>query len=288
MSGEWQVGHTIKAEQWHWAALLEWFWQANWPSKHDDAAKRQSWWGQKLKGNPGRCLRCCRVHSLNTCSIWWRTMVKPSPPGVCWSLHFLKNVGRGLTISVTITRGAAPAGSAAPEHGGQPKAPCTRSGSPPLAVFPRMLWSCIQQSRREWGLLLLPINQRKADFIPCTWHNPDVNTALHVCSYQTSARKGSFSGDFRKLKNSTSFMHRSPPHSLSGSSSCLWPLQGVPRAPSITQHPVPQGTASATKHSIQPWCGRAGHHQGNDPAGTWYKCSRSTSYREQPHLSRML
>lgn len=45
------------------------------------------------------------------------------------------------------------------------------------------------ESRREWGMLLSPINLRKADFIPCVWQNPDVNTALHGCPYLTSAEK---------------------------------------------------------------------------------------------------
>lgn len=107
---------------------------------------------KKLKRNPGRCLKCCSVHRFSSCSMWWRTMVKPSLPGVCWSLHFLKNVGRDLATSVTFTRravpvGAQPPGSAAPEHRGQPKGPYIRFGFPSLTVFPRVVWSCSQQ----WG-----------------------------------------------------------------------------------------------------------------------------------------
>lgn len=181
--------------------------------------------------------------------------MKPSPAGVCWSLHFLKNVGRGLTISVTFTRGAAPAGAQPPGSAAQgtlhkvwiPTTGCTPQDAVELHPAVRTA-----ESRREWGMLLLPINQRKADFIPCTWQNPNVNAALHVCSYLTSARKGSFPGGYRKLKNATSFTHHSPPHSLSGSSSCLWPIAGGsktsihPTAPSPSWAlPMPPSTADS-------------------------------------------
>lgn len=122
--------------------------------------------------------------------------MKPSPPGACWSLHSLKNVGRDLATSVTFTRGAAPVGAQPPgsEHEGSPRHPTQGLDSHHWLYSPGWCgaaWSEDRESRREWGMLLLAINQSikgKVTSSPA-WHNPDVNAALHVYSYLTSAGK---------------------------------------------------------------------------------------------------
>lgn len=198
-------------------------------------------------------LQCAQVQYL-------QYMVKDSGEVITtWCalvLDFLKNVGRDLATSVTFSRrtapvGAQPPGSAAPGHGGQPRAPSTWFGFPPLAVLSRMLWELhpavrTAESRREWGMLLLPINQRKADFIPCMWQNPDVNTALHVCSYLTSA----FPGNFGNLKDSPFNL----PRALLSPSQPHWQLLLSLAIPGCSQ-------TSIQSHSTQSLHGHCQCHQ---------------------------